>query len=68
MTDDNITRLRAHSPPGEKRGAVSWVQCGSCAEWFHVTEDIVTRGTVNLHCPHCHTEFLPPEAKKIVLA
>ncbi|NQV79574.1 MAG: hypothetical protein HQ495_03425 [Alphaproteobacteria bacterium] len=68
MTETNITRLRMHSPPGEKRGNTSWVQCGSCDGWFHVTEDLITRGTVKMHCTHCHTEFLPPEAKKIVLA
>ncbi|MEQ8246219.1 MAG: hypothetical protein RID42_00920 [Alphaproteobacteria bacterium] len=68
MNEDNITRLRAHSPAGEKRGNTSWVQCAACEGWFHATEDIVSRGTVQLHCNHCHTEFLPAQAKKIVLA
>lgn len=68
MSDDNVTRLRTHSPAGEKRGNTSWVQCGKCAGWFHATEDLISRGTVNMHCPHCHAEFPPEAAKKIVLA
>lgn len=68
MAEDNVTRLRTHSPAGEKRGNTSWVQCGNCGDWFHATEDLISRGTVNMHCPHCHTEFLPAAAKKIILA
>jgi hypothetical protein len=68
MSDNNFIRLRTHSPVGEKRGNTSWVQCAGCEGWFHATEDIVNRAVVTLHCNHCHTEFLPADAKKIVLA
>ncbi|MEK9947110.1 MAG: hypothetical protein VW999_14125 [Alphaproteobacteria bacterium] len=68
MSDENTIRLRTHSPAGEKRGNTSWVQCAACEGWFHATEDIVNRAVVTLHCNHCHTEFLPADAKKIVLA
>ena len=68
MSVDNTIRLPDHSPAGEKRGNTSWVQCAYCDNWFHATEGIISRASVKLHCNHCHTEFLPADAKKIILA
>ena len=68
MIRENTIYLPDHSPSGEKRGNISWVQCPGCDNWFHATESIISRGNVKLHCNHCHTEFLPAGAKKIILA
>jgi hypothetical protein len=68
VSTDNTIRLHDHSPAGEKRGNTSWVQCAGCDNWFHATEGIISRANVKLHCNHCHTEFLPAGAKKIILA
>ncbi len=64
----NITYLSSHSPNGEKRGNVSWVQCNSCGNWFHATTDLINLSTIKLHCPSCHFEFQPKEASKIIIA
>ena len=65
---DNMCRLPSHTPAGEKRGNTSWVQCRTCDNWWHATTDLIERETVKLHCPACHDEFVPADAKLIVLA
>jgi acetyl-CoA carboxylase beta subunit len=64
----NKTQLRAHGAPGEKRGNTSWVSCPACKEWFHTTEDLISRATIALHCPHCGHDFLPDQAARILVA
>ncbi|MBM3502464.1 MAG: hypothetical protein FJX65_01185 [Alphaproteobacteria bacterium] len=68
MTTGNRTPLRPHTAPGEKRGNTTWVSCPSCKEWFHTTEDLIARGTIALHCPHCHHEFLPEKSPRLIVA
>ena len=68
MNSGKIINLPSHSPFGEKRGNVSWVQCNECDNWFHATADLINYKTIALHCPECHHEFLPNAAKLIVLA
>lgn len=63
-----IEQLRPHSPGGEKRGNTSWTQCPTCDGWLHTTTDLLNRGSIALHCPHCAGNFLPKDAKRIVMA
>ncbi len=64
----NKTILSNQNISGEKKGNISWVQCGFCEQWFHSTKELIEIDTVKLHCPSCHAEFKPEKAKKIIIA
>lgn len=53
------------APPSEKRGNTAWCQCAGCAEWFPIAPALAQSATIALHCPHCHLEFPPAQAKRI---
>lgn len=48
----------------EKAGNTHWVECG-CGTWFPAADALLQEDGPPLHCPHCHREFEPGEAKRI---
>lgn len=50
----------------EKSGNTSWVQCPTCADWFHVSEGVLAAADTPMHCPHCHDEFTADKAARVV--
>jgi len=72
-------RMSAASPPSgsppsrpvspwEKSGNTSWVQCGQCDGWFHVSDAMLDDPAMRMHCPACHHEFTAGDAKRVARA
>ena len=61
-----VRAIKAGFVPGEKRGNTSWAQCPACEGWFHVGAPILSRPDIDLHCPHCHKEFMADQAAQLL--
>lgn len=65
---DKTNRIRpgVRTPHWEKKGNTVWVSCADCQGWFPVGPELLEMATVKLMCPHCHAQFLPEAAAKVI--
>lgn len=49
----------------EKRGNTHWAQCPACQGWLHLSNALLAKPAIALHCPHCQREFLQTEAARL---
>lgn len=56
----------SNASTGEKQGAARWAKCPNCDGWVHVSDALLSLGTVDLHCPACEHDFPPRDAAETV--